>query len=120
MALEHRLFLAAPLPADEVASLVARDGQHVGLIAPDVAAEALLGDGAPLRSGAAVAFRFVGSRDWGAQMDEMLWVTLDVLVGVPGDAVLSFQLEEIRLLRRAGELWLSQDDKFWTPARRQM
>lgn len=53
-------------------------------------------------------------------MAEMVWIMIDLLVAVPGDAVLSFQLEAIRLLRRAGDLWLNDDDKFWTPARRQM
>lgn len=144
MAIEHDLFLAE-LPADEVASLVVRDGQQAGLIDPDLTVEAVLGDGALLRSGAvlwvsqvesssqhpvltdlqiaansSVTFRFVGSSDWDTQMAEMIWVTIDLLLAVPGDAVLSFQFEAIRLLRRGGDLWLSDDDKFWTPARRQM
>jgi hypothetical protein len=39
MAIEHNLFLA-DVPADEVASLVVRDGQQAGLIGPDLTVEA--------------------------------------------------------------------------------
>ncbi len=64
-----------------------------------------------------VYFRTVGDRDREDQIDEMVLVTVDVLRAFPGDAVLNFQLEVNKLLRRDGNLWLSDDDQFWTPAR---
>lgn len=65
-------------------------------------------------------FRHDGGGDLAEETDEMIWITLDTLVRVPGDAVLSFQQEPIWLLRRDGQVSQHTEPEFWTPARLQM
>lgn len=143
MALEHSLYLAAPQPAGEVAAIVLRDAQQASIIPSGVGVEELLQGGVTLESGLLVLvlprpplpfedpmvtelgiaastyihFRLYTSGDRDLQVDQMLWITMATLIRLPGDAVLTFQLEPIWLLRRGGELTLSDDEQFWTPER---
>lgn len=42
MAIEHWMYLAAPIPAQEVAAIVLGDAQNGGLMAPEATVEALM------------------------------------------------------------------------------
>ncbi|CAA9232886.1 MAG: hypothetical protein AVDCRST_MAG50-1270 [uncultured Acidimicrobiales bacterium] len=145
MATEHLMYLAAPGPAEEVAATVLRDGQEGGLIASEVTVASVMGEGINLGSGLRVRishvqpdpkdpvvadmqivpntlfyFRLHNLEDRERQTDEVVWLALDALIRFPGDAVLTFQLEVIWLLRRGDQLWLHTEPNFWTPERLQM
>lgn len=58
-----------------------------------------------------------GGRDAMAQLDEMLTVVFGLLERVPGDAVLHYEESEVWLVRRDGELILTDNDRIWIPER---
>jgi len=139
------MYLAAPGRADDVATTVLHDAQEGGLIARDITIDRVMGDGIKLESGLRLRissvepaaddpvfedmqivpntlfyFRLHNLEDRDRQTDEVVWLALDALIRFPGDAVLTFQLEVIWLLRRGGQMWLHTEPNFWTPARLQM
>lgn len=54
------------------------------------------------------------------QQDNMIRMVSELLSELAGDAVLHLHFERIWLLRRGGELTLSDDDAVWTPLRLSM
>jgi len=60
-----------------------------------------------------VGFRFDKFTDMSEQDDDMVRLVSGLLDRVPGDAVLHFQLEKIWLLRRDGDLSVSEDPNIW-------
>lgn len=51
------------------------------------------------------------------QVDEVVRMVAGLLAAVPGDAVLHQDLETVWLVRRRGELTVSERDDLWSPAR---
>jgi hypothetical protein len=145
MAIEHVLYVAAAKDLGEIAAAVVADGQQGGQISTDANVEALTGEGMiscagswlrvyairqgpdlpphPVRAelgipvDTGIVFRVDPSHDSGAQLDEMLEMSLHMLQRIPADAVLVYELETIVLLRRENQLFLGRDDTFWTPER---
>ena len=64
-----------------------------------------------------VEFRLDKFTDMSDQKDDMIRLVSDLLDRIPGDAVLHFQYEQIWLLRRNGELSLSEQDDIWPSQR---
>ncbi len=60
----------------------------------------------------------VGPGDVGAQHDEMVAIVAAALEATTGDAVLHADFEDIWLVRRHGDLVLSDDDTRWPEVRR--
>jgi hypothetical protein len=145
MAISHMLFLADTQPIDEVAAVLLHEGQEQGLFPLDAPLDDLTDDVLPTQSGClvrvsevtrmpgyppdpilddlniaattSILFRLDGSAPDKRQHDDMVLLTLAILRTFSGDAVLEYQFELIRLLRREGHLVLGDDDSFWTRAR---
>jgi hypothetical protein len=64
-----------------------------------------------------VAFRMAKHVEVSDQQDDMLRLVLPLLEQLDGDAVLHYQFETIWLLRKDGELTLSENDDLWRPHR---
>lgn len=64
-----------------------------------------------------VGFRLDKVSDIGHQQNDMIRLTSDLLHRVEGDAVLHSQFEQIWLLRRLGELTVSEREDIWPPER---
>jgi hypothetical protein len=62
-----------------------------------------------------VLFRFDKDTDPAAQRTDMVRLVAAVLTAIPGDAVLTFAGEVVWLLRKGGQLTISDRDGFWTP-----
>ncbi|MFI8536685.1 SitI3 family protein [Streptomyces aquilus] len=143
MAISYDLECATEAPAAEVAALLAGIGKGVGVFDATVTAELLVGTGVNARYGTwirvtqeqtphpwhlvvaglgltptvSVAFRVAKGVEVSEQQDDMLCLVLPLLERVGGDAVLHYQYESIWLLRKGGELSLSEDDDLWRPHR---
>ncbi|MGH3760345.1 SitI3 family protein [Actinophytocola sp.] len=65
-----------------------------------------------------VTFRLDKDDDIGYQQDDLVRLVSGLLDRVPGDAVLHREFEDIWLLRRGGEVTLSEQDDIWPPHRR--
>ncbi len=64
-----------------------------------------------------IAYRLDKFRDLEQQTDTMVRLTAALLENSPGDAALTWDLEQVWLLRRNGELTLNERDDLWTPRR---
>ncbi len=62
-----------------------------------------------------VVFRLDKQGEIADQQDDMIRLISGVLDRVPGDAVLHKDLEQIWLLRRGGDLSVSEQDDLWPP-----
>jgi hypothetical protein len=140
MSVAYTLFLVTTSTERTVAAELCAVAAGAGLLAPGTDPAVLLDDGAALPSGMLItvaAARWVGTipddlgidrptvsvrfwRDSLSQADQqkdMAQVVLALLGRVPGDAVLHFQFDVAWLLRRGGQLFLSEGDDFWRPER---
>jgi hypothetical protein len=142
MAIDYDLELATPLTTTQVAGELDRVAQTLGLFDAAITPEVLTSEGARTVHGTIImvldadprphdpvtedfGFRptvFVGFRqdkftDMSAQDDDMVRLVSGMLDCLPGDVVLHFQYEQIWLLRRNGELTLSERDDIWPPQR---
>jgi hypothetical protein len=142
MAIEYSLALGTPLTTAQVAGELRQAAQTLGLFDATVTPELLLEEVARSRFDTRiqvvdanprpwnaviedlgftptvrVEFRLDKFTDMSAQKDDMIRLVSDLLDRVPGDAVLHFQYEQIWLLRRNGELTLSERDDIWPPQR---
>jgi hypothetical protein len=145
MAISHTLLFAAAQPINEVAVVLLHDGQEQGIFSSDAPLDHLTDDVLPAQSGClvrvsevrripgyppdpilddlniaattSILFRLDGSAPDTQQHDDMVRLTLAVLRRFSGDAVLEYQFELIRLLRRNGHLQLGEDQTFWTATR---
>lgn len=142
MAIDYDLDCATRSTAAEVAGRLLGIGRDVGVFDPAVTCEGLtegtvtrlgtwvrvLGHGPchpwhPVVAGLGftptltVAFRMAKGVEVSDQQDDMLRLIMPLLARVDGDAVLHFQFEQIWLLRRNGELTLSEEDDLWRPRR---
>ncbi|MCF3961070.1 SitI3 family protein [Streptomyces fuscigenes] len=142
MAISYDFEIAAAVPARQVAEVLDRALRDAGLLDAPVAPQDWVEEGGVTGRGTAVqvfeehpqpwhpvvtdlgitptvsvSFRLDKFGDVGEQQDDMV-VAVDALLGaVPGDALLEYQSETIWLLRRGGDLALSEDDELW-PRRR--
>lgn len=64
-----------------------------------------------------VTFRLDKDGEIGFQQDDMVRLVSGLLDRLPGDAVLHRDFEDIWLLRRAGEVTLSEQQDLWPPHR---
>ncbi|MFI1565565.1 SitI3 family protein [Streptomyces sp. NPDC020490] len=142
MAIEYDLDCATDLSANEVAAHLEEVGKETGVLDASVTAERLV-EGAATRRGTwitvvtprppqpwhpividlgfaptvDVAFRMDKGVEVSDQQDDMIRLVAPLLRRVDGDAVLHFQFEQVWLLRRNGELSLSEEDDLWRPGR---
>jgi hypothetical protein len=142
MALTYSLDIATPTPAAEVAGALHETGVLTGLFDDSVTPQRILDEGVATRFGTwlrvvaaaprpyhpvvtdlgfvptvQLAFRLSKEDPIAQQQDDVVRLTLGVLGRVPGDAVLHRELETIWLLRRGGDLTISERDDIW-PDRR--
>jgi len=64
-----------------------------------------------------IAYRLDKFRNLQQQTDTMVRLTAVLLENFPGDAALTWDLEQVWLLRCNGELTLNERDDLWTPRR---
>jgi hypothetical protein len=142
MAIEYTLALGTPLTTAQVAGELHQAAQALGLFDATVTPELLLDDVGRSRFDTRIQVVDANPRPWNAviedlgftptvrvefrldkftdmadQKDDMIRLVSDLLDRVPGDAVLHFQYEQIWLLRRNGELSLSEQEDIWPPQR---
>lgn len=142
MAISYSLALATPSPTAQVASELHAIARALGLFDASVTPERVLGEGAVTRLGTWIRVVEARPRPWnpvitdlgftptvlavfrlgkenGAtpQQDDMIRMVSGLLDRVPGDAVLHLDYEHIWLLRRGGDLSLSEQDDIWPPQR---
>lgn len=140
MALCYTLTLASPLTADEVSRELLAIAQEHGLLGASVPADGLSRDGEStvhgtwlcvldeetseddpvtdlgISPGASVFFRY--EKDgYETQDDDLIRVVASLLRRFAEDVVLHFQYDSIWLLRRDGELLVSDATEEWTPSR---
>lgn len=144
MAIAYDLDIATPLTVEQVAREVLDAGQAVGLFDASVSAERILDEGSltsPIGTWirvyeprirpwnpvvtdfgftptASVVFRLNKEDRMPEQEDDMIRLTSRLLDRVPGDLVLHWDYEHIWLLRRAGDLSVSEDPYLWPQHRR--
>jgi hypothetical protein len=142
MAIEYDLDCATGLSANEVATQLEEVGRATGVFDASVTSERLMA-GVGTRLGTwitvvtprppqpwhpivvdlgfaptvDVAFRMAKGVEVADQQDDMIRLVAPLLRRVGGDAVLHFQLEQVWLLRKNGELSLNEDDDLWRPQR---
>jgi hypothetical protein len=141
MAISYSFALATPVPAADVARELHAAGRLLGVLDASATPEDLLAGAAttlgtwvrvaeakarswdPVRNDlgftptVAVTARLDTDNDVGAQQDDLVRLVSGLLDRVPGDAVLHREFEDIWLLRRGGEVMVSEQDDLW-PARR--
>ncbi|KIZ14284.1 SitI3 family protein [Streptomyces natalensis] len=146
MAISYDLDMATAMSAEEVAGALCDVGRSAGLFGVAAGAELVLGDGVVTTGGTWIRVGEEKVHDWPRswdpvvgdlgilttvwaffrlgrgsslldQQDDMVRLVDGLLSRVGGDAVLHFQSEQIWLLRRGGELSLSDDDDLWSPHR---
>ncbi len=143
MAISYDLEYATESAAGEVAALLAETGKDIGVFDAAVSVELLVGSGvntwhgtwirvAQMRTPQAwhpvvadlgftptvsAVFRMAKGVEVSDQQDDMLRLVLPLLEQIDGDAVLHCQYESIWLLRKNGELSLSENDDLWRPHR---
>jgi hypothetical protein len=143
MAISYDLDMATPMPVAQVARELADAVRTSGLSEAEapVAPEHLLGEGAITALGtwlqvydprpepwepvitdlgitptASAGFRLNKEGDLPGQQDDMIRLVCRLLDRVPGDAVLA-NVDRIWLLRRNGDLSVSDDPDLWPPQR---
>ncbi|MEW1566286.1 SitI3 family protein [Streptomyces sp. NPDC093509] len=145
MAIEYDLDCATQLPPLEVARRLEEIGKETGVLDASATSEQLVNvhegvltrlgtwicviDDGPLQPWhpiitglgftptVGVGFRLAKGVEVSDQQDDMVRLVTPLLERIDGDAVLHFQFEEIWLLRRNGELSLSENDTLWRPER---
>ncbi|MEU6222632.1 SitI3 family protein [Streptomyces sp. NPDC047042] len=143
MAISYDLECATESSATEVAARLAEIGKGIGVFDATVTPDLLLDPGVNTRHGTSIrvtqertphpwhpvvadlhftptvsaAFRMAKGVEVGVQQDDMLRLVLPLLEQIDGEAVLHFQYESIWLLRKNGELILSENDDLWRPHR---
>ncbi|MBY8343277.1 hypothetical protein LXH13_27485 [Streptomyces spinosirectus] len=143
MAIEYDLDCATRLSALDVALPLAETGRETGLFDASVTGERLVEEGAVTRLGTwvrvvtprppqpwnpvvtafgftptvDVRFRMAKGVEVADQQDDMIRLVAPLLTRVGGDAVLHYQYEVVWLLRKDGELSLSERDDIWRPQR---
>ncbi|GDY34086.1 SitI3 family protein [Gandjariella thermophila] len=142
MAIVYYLDMATPFTAEQVALELYDSAQTIGLFDESVTVEKILKEGAVTKlwtwikvtgiqpqpwnviitdlgftPTVSVAFRRNNQEKTSQQEDDMVRIVDRLLVRVPGDLVLHWDFEEIWLLRRGGELTVSEDDDIWPPER---
>ncbi|WP_405733094.1 SitI3 family protein [Streptomyces sp. NBC_00028] len=143
MAISYDLEYATESSPAEVAARLAEIGKGIGVFDATVTPELLVDPGVNTRQGSwirvtqvrppqpwhpvvadlhftptvSAAFRMAKGVEVGDQQDDMLRLVLALLEQVDGDAVLHYQYESIWLLRKNGELSLSENDDLWRPHR---
>lgn len=143
MAIEYDLDCATPSSAPDVALRLAETGRETGLFDASVTGERLVEEGAVTRLGTwvrvvtsrvpqpwhpvvtafgfaptvGVRFRMAKGVEVADQQDDMVRLVASLLTRMSGDAVLHFQYEVVWLLRKDGELSLSERDDLWRPQR---
>lgn len=142
VAISYDLDMATPLPAAHVARELHDAAQSIGLFDASVTLEQVLNEGAATELGTWIRVYESKPRPWNAvitdlgftpavsvvfrldkegeisdQQDEMIRLVSSVLDRVPGDAVLHKDLEQIWLLRRSGDLNVSEQADLWPPHR---
>jgi hypothetical protein len=141
VSISYYLELAAQAPAAQVAAELHQVATTMGALDTSVAADALL-DGAVTGAGTwirvaeekpwpdsvvltdlgfsptlTVVFQLDKFADHAGQKDGMVRLVTGLLDRVAGDAVLHLDYETVWLVRRGGELELSEREDLWTPAR---
>ncbi|KPI00391.1 hypothetical protein OK074_5824 [Actinobacteria bacterium OK074] len=143
MAIEYDLEFATKLSSAEVATRLVEIGKDTGVLDASVTPEQLTGLRVNSRLDTwmgviqkrelhswhpivtdlgftptvSVGFRMAKGVEVSDQQDDMLRLVLPLLEQVDGDAVLHYQFEQIWLLRKNGDLTLSEDDDLWRPHR---
>ncbi|MBO4255393.1 SitI3 family protein [Streptomyces griseorubiginosus] len=143
MAIEYDLDCATPVSAKEVAARLEEVGRETGLFDASVTGERLVEEGAATRLGTwirvvterppqpwhpvvtafgftptvTVGFRMAKGVEVADQQDDMIRLVAPLLARVEGDVVLHFQFEVVWLLRKDGELSLSEREDIWPPRR---
>ncbi|MFJ2813848.1 SitI3 family protein [Streptomyces sp. NPDC087294] len=145
MAIEYDLDLATRSSAAEIAARLLATGTANGVLDASVTVQQLLERGpfAPTRLGTrvgvvawrpprpwhpvvaglgftptvGVGFRMARGVEVSDQQDDMLRLLVPLLARVDGDAVLHQDYEQVWLVRRGGELSLSENADLWRPAR---
>ncbi|PWI17433.1 hypothetical protein DI272_27185 [Streptomyces sp. Act143] len=143
MAISYDLDCATETSTAEVAARLAEIGRGIGVFDATVTPELLVDPGANTRHGTwirvarqgtphpwhpvvadlgftptvSAAFRMAKDTEISDQQDDMLRLVLALLEQIDGDAVLHYQYEAIWLLRKDGELSLSENDDLWRPHR---
>jgi len=145
MAIEYDLDISTRSPAVEIADWLAEIGRNNGVFDAPITGGQLIDKGAfvytrlgtcitvapqrpphpwdPIVSGlgfaptVSVGFRMGKEEETSDQQDDMISLVAPLLERVDGDAVLHFQFEQVWLLRKAGELSLSENDDLWRPRR---
>src|ERR1700736_5283927 len=142
MAIEYTLALGTPLTTAQVAGELHQAARTLGLFGATVTPELLLDEVGRSRFDTRIQVVDANPRPWNAviedlgftptvrvefrldkftdmsdQKDDMIRLVSDLLDRIPGDAVLHFQYEQIWLLRRNGELSLSEQDDIWPSQR---
>jgi len=142
VAFSYSLELGTGDPPSQVAAVLLSAGQDSGLLDSTVTVEDVLGGcdtkrdtriivldgtsqfpwdevaesfGFPAR--VRVAFRLGRAVEYRLQDDDVIRLVTAVLDRVPGDAVLHYQQEMVWLLRRGGELEVSERSDIWPPER---
>lgn len=141
MAISYTLYMATPAPATQVVRELHDAARIIGLFDTSVAPEQLLDDGAATRLGTWIRARDTRPSSWNAvitdlginatvsvvfrlnkhsrlsdQDDDMIRLVSSLLDRFAGDAVLT-DFDDIWLLRRGGELTVSEEEDLWPPHR---
>jgi hypothetical protein len=142
MAISYSLDLATPSPAAQVASELHDIARAFGLFDASVTPGRVLDEGVATGLGTWIRVVEARPRPWNAvitdlgftptvwvvfrlgkengatpQQDDMIRLVSGLLDRVPGDAVLHLDYEHIWLLRRGGDLSLSERSDIWPPHR---
>jgi hypothetical protein len=141
MAISYDLEMATPSSTEQFGRELLSAGQAIGLFDTPVTVDELLSNGLTTRLGTwlqvydpdpepwepvitdlgitptvAAGFRLDKEQDITEQQDDMVRLVSRVLDRIAGDAVLS-GLDQIWLLRRGGDLAVSERDDIWPPVR---
>lgn len=142
MAISYSLDLATPSPTAQVAGELHDVARAIGLLDASTTADDLLDEGVATGLGTWIRVVEARPRPWNAvitdlgftptvwvafrlgkengatpQQDDMIRLVSGLLERVPGDAVLHLHYEYIWLLRRGGDLSLSEQADIWPPHR---
>jgi len=143
MAIEYRLYMAAPATSEVLAEQAVALGREGGIL-DHHGVQDLLGDGGVLSAGmwcrvtparlprpfpdaleeefgivhtCWIVFREDGSHDRFRQRDQMVWMVGGLLGRLPADAALHYQYEVLWLVRKGGRLVVNERDDIWTAER---
>ncbi|MGW3046309.1 SitI3 family protein [Kitasatospora sp. NPDC001159] len=139
MAISYSFDLVTPLSPDEVATKLEAVARGLQLSNASTDADKLLGDGSQTLNGTRIRVTPKSPAPWGdplvggrvftptvsvmfrldkmanisGQQDDVVRLAVGLLSHIPGDAVLHYDFEEIWLMRRDGELSLSERSDLW-------